>query len=115
MNKGFTLIELLAVLIILGIIMSIVTVSISTILSNSRKSLSETQKRNIEQAAKTYYLKEGMSNDDNCVNVQELIQKGYVEGADVKDPKTGENMQGSVEITYASNQYSYTYQESSCE
>lgn len=114
-KKGFTLIELLAVLTILSIIAIIITVAVSTILDKSKDSLSETQKRNIENAAETYYLKEGMNTDDTCISVQELIDKGYIEGVTVKDPKDNKEMVGYVKITYTSNQYSYRYQKKSCE
>ena len=114
-KNGFTLIELLAVLVILSILAIITTVTVSTILNDSRDSLSQRQKRNIEDAAETYYLKEGMNIEDTCVSVEELIEKGYIEGVSVKDPEDAEEMTGYVKITYASNQYSYKYQENSCE
>ena len=114
-KNGFTLIELLAVLVILAILAIITTVTVTTILDDSRDSLSERQKRNIEDAAETYYLKEGMNVEDTCISVEELIDKGYIDGVTVKDPEDTEEMTGSVKITYASNQYSYKYQENSCE
>ena len=114
-KKGFTLIELLAVLVILGIILLITTYTVNSIIENARKSLSDSQKENIEEAAKTYYLKEGMNTNDTCISVDELIEKGYIEKAEVLDPKDKEKMTGYVKITYSSNQYSYKYQENSCE
>lgn len=114
-KKGFTLIELLAVLVILAVLAIITTVTVSTILDDSRGRLSKRQKRNIEDAAETYYLKEGMNINDTCISVEELIDKGYIDGVTVKDPEDTEEMTGSVKITYASNQYSYKYQENSCE
>ena len=114
MNKGFTLIELLAVLIVLAIISLIVVVSVGETVSNSKNSLSEVQKTRIEQAAEIYYNREGMDADDNCIDVAELLDKGYVKGADVLDPKNHQQMDGSVSITYASNQYTFEYQEQSC-
>ena len=115
MKKGFTLVELLAVIIILGIIGLITIVSFDLVLKNSKETLSEAQKGNVEEAAKVYYLKEGMAINDTCVSVEELIQKGYIEGNVVKDPKTKESLTGYVRITYKANQYSYKYQKNSCE
>lgn len=117
MKKGFTLIELLAVIIILGIIGTITVISVNSVINSSKKSLSETQIKNIEEAAKVYYLKEGMTvNDtDACVNIEELINKGYIEGNSIIDPNTNKEISGSVRITYASNQYNYEYQKNSCE
>ena len=114
-KNGFTLIELLAVIVILSILALIATVTVSSLLDDSATSLSNTQKNNIEKAAQTYYLKEGMNIDDTCISVGELIEKGYIEKSSVKDPKDTEEMTGYVKITYASNQYSYKYQENSCE
>ena len=113
--RGFTLVELLAVLVILAIIITITTVAVSSVLSNSEDSVSDLQKKNVEEAAKVYYLKEGMNTNATCVSIQTLINKGYIEGTEVLDPKTKETISGSVKITYASNQYSYKYQSSSCE
>lgn len=114
-KNGFTLIELLAVIVILAIIAIITTVTVSSILKDAKNSLSDRQKSNIENAAEAYYLKEGMSINDTCVSVEELIEKGYIEGNSIKDPKDRKEMTGYVKITYVSNQYSYQYQENSCE
>ena len=115
-NSGFTLVELLAVLVILAIIVTMTAVAVSSILSSSENSVSDLQKKNVEEAAKVYYLKEGMNTDATCVSIQTLINKGYIEGTEVLDPKTKEPIGGSVKITYASNNhYSYKYQTTSCE
>ena len=53
--------------------------------------------------------------EDTCISVEELIEKGYIERVTVKDPEHTKQMTRSVKITYASNQYSYKYQENSCE
>ena len=114
-NKGFTLVELLAVLIILSVIITIVVVSVEPIISGSKDELLVNQKHNIEEAAKTYYLKEGNLNATNyCVNVSKLISKGYVETSEILNPKNNKPMEGSVQITYISNQYKYEYKETAC-
>ena len=115
MNKGFTLVELLGVLVVLSVLTLIITVTVGSIISDSEKSLSDTQKKYLEDAAKVYYLKEGMNNSDNCVSVQELIDGGYVENEKVINPEGKTEMTGYVKITHASNQYAYKYQETSCE
>jgi len=114
MKKGFTLIELLAVIIILGVVSLITAVVVTNILAESKDTLSETQKRNIEKAAETYYLKEGMDTNTYCIDIAYLISEGYIEGKEVMDPKTKEPLTGSVKITYASNQYMYEYQSVAC-
>ena len=113
-KKGFTLVELLGVLIVLAIISTIVIISIGGLLKKSEESLSDTQKRQIESAAKLYHLKEGMSSNATCVSVGTLLSKGYLEGAEIKDPKTDQKMTGFVRINYESNKYTYTYEEESC-
>lgn len=115
MNKGFTLIELLAVITILAVIMLITTLSVGSILSDSKSNLSNTQKDMLESSAEAYYLKEGMADEVTCVNVSDLITKGYLDNTLVKDPKTGEDVSGSIKITYSANHYLYEYQESICE
>jgi len=114
-KKGFTLVELLAILVLLSIIALITIVSVKNILSDSKNSLSETQVKNIEEAAKAYYLKEGSLYSNECVNVSKLIEKGYIESKDVKDPKNNKSMTGSVDIIYGSNNYIYEYKSNACE
>lgn len=115
MNKGFTLIELLAVIIILSVLAVITTVSVSKIISSSKESTLEIQKSNIEEAAKAYYINQGMPDSITCVNVSTLLSGGFIDKNEVKNPKTKENMNGSVKITYSSNKYSYTYSDSVCQ
>lgn len=115
MKKGFTLIELLAVIALLGILATITIFATSNIISNSKDSLSETQIKSLETAAKVYYLEEGMTQNITCVNVETLIKNGYIEASEVKDPKTKKQMTGSVLITETSSNYTYEYQTSICE
>lgn len=115
MKKGFTLVELLAVIALLGILATITVFATSNIISNSKESLSETQISKVEDAAKLYYLEIGMSESATCVNVSTLLENGYIEATEVKDPKTKKSMNGSVLITQVSNQYIYEYQTNICE
>ncbi len=121
MNKktsGFTLIELLAVIIILAVIATITVVITGKVVKNSKASLLDRQKQTIEEAARNYYLKEGMNeilnSEESCVNLSELLNKGYLETEKVINPLTKEDMNGSVFITYSSNRYNYKYQDTIC-
>lgn len=114
-KKGFTLVELLAVIAILAILATITLFATGNILSTSRENLSDTQKESLERAAKIYYLEEGMDSNEECVNISTLIEKGYIEESEVKDPKDKTEMTGSVLITYESDKYTYTYQSKACE
>ena len=113
-KNGFTLVELLAVIAILGVIALITIVSVNSTLKESKESLSETQIKNIEKAAETYYLREGADSNDSCVSVSYLLNNGYLEGKAIEDPKTKNELNGYVKISYASNQFSFKYQEDSC-
>ena len=77
-NKGFTLIELLAVITILSVILMIVVVSVSSIITNSKNSLQKTQYDQILKAAEYYNNKEGLKDNDICVNVSYLTENGYL-------------------------------------
>ena len=55
-----------------------------------------------------------MDEDATCVNISYLISQGYIDGDEVKDPETKENMNGSVRITKNSNKYTYEYKENKC-
>jgi len=113
-KKGFTLVELLAVIIIIGVIASITIISVNKTINNSKNSLSKVQKKNIEEAAEAYYIKEGMSAGTSCVNVSNLVNNGYIGAQEVIDPKNRETMKGSVDILYQANQYSYVYKSEEC-
>ena len=115
MRKGFTLVELLAVIIILGFVGSIAVVSVNLSLKKSKETLSKTQLKKVEEAAEVYYLKEGMSTNVTCVSIDTLIDKGYIELSSVVDPKTKEELDGSVKIEYVANHYTYKYEKYSCE
>ena len=69
---------------------------------------------NVEEAAKVYYLKEGMNISAECISVSELINNGYIDANEVIDPKTKSTINGYVKITYESNQYNYDYSTESC-
>ena len=113
-SKGFTLIELLAVIVLLAIIFSIVVVSVEGTINNSESKLSKSQIKNIEEAAESYYIEEGMDQNRECVNLSYLTNKGYLYGDQVKDPKTKKIMEGSVKISLTGNQYSYKYFNDAC-
>lgn len=121
MNKGFTLVELLTVLVILSAISLIAVVLTGPTIKNSRQELSDIQISKIEEAAKIYYLKEGLGsfdyeNDEHktCVNLSYLLEKNYLDGSEIINAKNNEEMNGSVKITYSSNQYNYKYQDTAC-
>ena len=121
MNKGFTLVELLAVIVILGVLTLIVTISTGTITKNSRAKLSNIQIENIKSAAQAYYLNEGINyidyeeeSSEMCVNISYLMKKGYMDKAEILDPKDNKKLDGSIIISYNSINYTYDYSEDNC-
>lgn len=108
MNKGFTLIELLAVIIILAIIATITLFTTGNVLKDTKESLSETQKQNIIEAAKHYYL---LNSGVEYVCVQTLIDEDFIEAEKVYDPKNREEIKGYVTITDSGNKIKYEYSE----
>jgi len=119
--KGFTLVELLAVIVILGVLTAVTTVAVSDTIKNSKNKLTDIQIDTIEEVAEMYYLKEGMNNIDyendtheDCVEVSYLIDNGYFDDVKIIDASTVEEIEGSVKISYKSNQYTYKYQTKSC-
>ena len=117
-KKGFTLAELIAIVAILGAFALIVTISVGPTLKKSKTKLSEIQIQNIKDAAKMYYLNEGMnevdSNSKACVDVEYLIENDYIDKSQVKNPKDDSEILGSVKITYDSKKYKYEYQDNVC-
>lgn len=121
MKKGFTLVELLAVLVILSIISLISFLIVGNTINTSKTELSEIQIDNIIDAAKVYYLKEGLEeeNIDNsitetCVNLKYLIDNDYIDNVEIKNLATKENIVGSVKIKYSNNKYKYEFVEGEC-
>lgn len=119
MKKGFTLIELLAVIVILGIIAVLVVPSVIGTINKSRNSLSKSQIETIEKAAEKW----GIVNQDKMpytgsttVSIDTLADDGYLDGDDLKDPKTSKDICGYVKITYIedNNQYDYEFTEEDC-
>ena len=102
-KNGFTLIEILAVIIILGIITSIVTINVLGIRNNSFEDLLETKKQNLESAAIIYgqehqeELTEKCTIDNyesnNCltVTVKELLDGNYFNS-------TEKNSSGEIDL-----------------
>lgn len=112
-NKGFTLAELLGVVIILGVIATIATISISNSMKNSKEELYNVQINNIISGAKTWASENVFdlpANDGESITLTlaQLKQAGFVE-ADITNPKTNELFSDGlqVKITKVDNNYKY--------
>ena len=93
-KKGFTLIELLAVIVILGIIMTIATTNVLKSIKQSKIKARYIAAKDITEIASAYLA----TNDENCVSVSYLIKKGYLND-DVTNPKSGENIKSPDELS----------------
>ena len=116
-KKGFTLIELLAVITVLSIILTITIYSVKNILNNSKDSLSDSQKALVVDAAKVWYLENmDLSVQEQIVTINDLISGGYIEASEVKDPKTGNAMEGcvSIKVNTTSDTVTYEFKSDGC-
>ena len=95
-KKGFTLIELLAVIVILGVIMTIATTSVLKNINESKKKAKYIAAKEIVEIAEAYMAAEG--GNLSCVNVEDMVAEGYLE-SDVTNPKNGENRSSSNKLT----------------
>lgn len=112
-KKGFTLVELLTVIILLSLIALVTTPVIIGVLNSSKENLRDQQIQIVEKAAERWgvdNLKKLPTTDNPyCyINISEL-GKYISNSASIKDPKTGQTMNGRVLITKKGNQYEYKY------
>ena len=88
-KKGFTMLELLAVIIILGILISLAYTSISRYLNQTRSTTYEDFEKNITSGVTNYLIDHTGSipneGESLVVDVEKLVCEGYVE--DLQDPR----------------------------
>lgn len=89
-KKGFTLVEILAVIVILGVIMTITLPKVLDIIQDSRNKTYEEQIRAIEQAAQMYVTTHSYDLDSDGTTVlalQDLADAGFIK-LPVENPAT---------------------------
>lgn len=82
MNKGFTLVELLAVLIVLGILMTIVTTTILNQVDESKNKLNDAQIEIVKNASIEYANNKGLfkkSNSSYNICLNDLKNEGLID------------------------------------
>ena len=114
-SKGFTLVELLAVIVILGLVMTIVVPNVASILNTSKDKLNDSQEEIIESAARQWGIEhvslEGNAPSKSYVDIQTLQNEGFLEDKNIKNLIDNESILPTTRIciTYANNQFVYTY------
>ena len=112
-KKGFTLVELLTVIILLGIIGLIATVTVSNELKENKESLYQIQLDNIKRSAETWssdHVFELPSEDGEHIilTLGQLKQEGF--SKDVVNPITDEPFLDSLQIKITKVENSYVYE-----
>jgi prepilin-type N-terminal cleavage/methylation domain-containing protein len=116
MKNGFTIIELLAVIVLIAIISFLTVPNITSYFVKSKEDLYVSQTEKIEEAAKEWSLDNSNLIDEvYYLEPSVLIEEKYLDG-DLKDPRTGNNMNGCIVISYDTmyKQYKYEYKENTC-
>lgn len=111
-RKAFTLVELLAVIVILGIILSIISVSVFNILEDSKENAYETQIEMLKASTKEYVSDKKrtlFSEKDNvCISIYDLYQERYITEIP-EDTKTGKKMSEHLGFIVKKDGDSITY------
>ena len=106
-KKGFTLAELIGVIVVLSLICLITVPAIASVLKTNKKSLCETQLKNVLAAAKSYVSENLLSmpindGDYKIITIGDLIENGFIE-ENIQDPVTKEEIDPEIEITIKKN------------
>lgn len=115
MKKGFTLVEVLAVVVILGLLVAIISPTVKNLLGDSEDALHNEQVDMVINATKKYMIEHSEFLPDiggvNSITISKLIDEGVIDNDKVLDPKTKEQMNGCVVVSYNRdfNQYEYNY------
>lgn len=112
-NKGFTLVELLAVIILIGVLSLIVTVTVNNTIKENKQKSCNIQIENIKTGAKNWASKNvfrlpSEEGGNITLTLKDLKDSGFVV-KDIKNPKTGELFDDNItiKITRKDNDYSY--------
>ena len=113
-KNAFTLVELLAVIVILGIIFTIATFSIGSVINKSEKETFEISANKLLKAANQYYLTNKLDGDyfieiEFVVNENQMISGTKILNFDGKIPNSGSsvkiNNRGQVKLNITNGKF----------
>ena len=113
-KKGFTLIELLSVIIILGLLATIIGLSVTNILKKSKEKLyNEVDLESIKKSAEMWgaYNMDKLPNTGSCIYITlaTLRGEGLINLSSIVDVRNTENTISNlyIKITKSGNNYTY--------
>ena len=118
MKKGFTLVELMAVIILLGALSLVAVPAVNHYIESSREKSYEATVSKLKEAATNWYMEYGgsiswtNSGDKKTYELQLATIKNseFLTNEDIKNPKTGENLDGCFLISKDNTTERVTYQ-----
>lgn len=111
MKKGFTLVELLAIVIVLGIIVTIVTPIINNQVTLAQNEAYNVTVNSIEEAARRYGTVNllGYDTNEQKLELSTLVDAGFIAENDLVNPKTETIMTGCVYYKWNETNKVYEY------
>ncbi len=116
-NRGFTLMEVLSVIIIIALIGVIVVPTVINTINKSKLDAYNNQVDTIKDGARLWsndHISELSQTQTTYVTLEELLEKKYIEKEKMLDPRTNDEMNGCVAISYSNNKYNFAYDENYC-
>lgn len=117
MKKGFTLVELLVVVAIIGILLSIVIVNVTSSRQKARDARRKADLRSIQTALELYANSHGDTYPDASLDysasMQLLVDNGFL-GQVPLDPSDGQACAGEETCGYLYDNYKYSTSSSEC-
>ncbi len=107
-NKGFTLFELIAVIVVLGVVMSIAVFVALPLLDSSKEAAFAASANSIVEAVRNKALSDSVTGTSKtCYSLEEMINSGFVDKISLPQPidATDNGYNGVVLIDKATDSY----------
>ena len=102
-NKGFSLVELLAVIVVLGILITVATFTYQSILNNSKNKVYKEYEITMKDAAMMFVIKNGVPSGSK-ITMSDLVSNQYLDK--FVDPEDAKNCPDSYVTVIANSNYS---------